>query len=380
MDFELTDDQKVFRNQVAKFAKEEIAPVAREVDERDLFPDDVIEKAARLGLMGVIAPLEYGGMGRDMVSYALAIEEVARASPAIALTVSVNNSLLCKPIQLFGSEDQKRELLPNLAKGVILGSFALTEPGAGSDAASLSTRAVKDGDGFLISGEKAFITNAGKSGIYLIFAKTSPESGAKGITAFLVDGGSPGLTVGEPMQKMGMRGSRQAPLKLEGVRVPSQRILGKEGEGFKIALSALNFGRIGIAAQAVGIAQAALEDAVDFSSHREQFGKAIADLPEVSGMLADMATEVMAARLLLLKAAWSVDAGISKPTDSSMAKLYASQMANEVVSKSLHIHGGRGYLKGYRVERMYRDAKITEIYEGTSEVQRKVIARELLRG
>lgn len=379
MDFELTDEQIEFRESVAKFAAQEIDPVAEEIDEKDQFPDGIIRKAAERGLLGITVPEEYGGLGKEMVSFVLAIEELSKASPAVALTVSVNNSLICKSIEHFGTEEQKRDFLPRLAKGELLGAFALTEPGAGSDAGSIRTEARKEGKEFVINGEKMFITNAGKCGLYLLFAKTSPELGAKGITAFLLDAEAPGLSVGSPIVTMGMRGSVQAPVIMNDVRIPEDRVIGKEGEGFKIALNALNYGRLGVTAQSVGIAQAALEESVNFSLNRIQFGKAISEFPTVKNMLADMATEINAARALMFRAAALVDRGKATPADISMAKLYASTMVNEVVSKSLYLHGGRGYVKGSKVERLYRDAKITEIYEGTSEVQRMIISRELFR-
>jgi len=378
MDFELSDEQKEFRESVAGFAAEEIAPVAEELDEKDQFPDGIIRKAAERGLLGITSPREYGGLGKDMVSFVLAIEELSKASPAVALTVSVNNSLICKPIELFGTEEQKRDFLPQLAKGKMLGAFALTEPGAGSDAGSIRTVATREGNEFVINGEKMFITNAGKCGLYLLFAKTSPELGARGITAFLLDADTPGLRVGRPIETMGMRGSVQAPVIMSGVRIPEDRIIGNEGKGFKIALTALNYGRLGVTAQAVGIAQAAFEESVKFSSNRVQFGKAISEFSPVKNMLADMATEIAAARALMFRAATLMDRGKATPADISMAKLYASTAANEVVSSSVYLHGGRGYVKGSKVERLYRDAKITEIYEGTSEVQRMIISRELL--
>jgi alkylation response protein AidB-like acyl-CoA dehydrogenase len=378
MDLDLTERNRIFRDKVRLFSKEEVLPVAREIDEKDLFPDDIITKAGKMGLMGIITPEEYGGMGEDLMSYILAIEEVAKASPSVALTISVNNSLVCSPLVQFGSEEQKKEYLPKLASGEWLGSFALTEPGAGTDAGSLSTTASREDDSYILNGSKMFITNIGKSSMIVVFAKTSPEKGTRGISAFLVRAPDDALVMEAVLEGMGMRGSRQMSFQMKNLKVPIHNMLGQEGEGFKIALWSLNMGRLGIAAQALGIAQAALEDALEYASRREQFGKPLSDFQAIQFRLADMGTEIEAARSMITRAAWRMREGSASPSDPAMAKLLASRAAIKVSGDALTILGGRGYLKGSRVEKLYRDAKITEIYEGTSDVQRMIIAGQLL--
>jgi alkylation response protein AidB-like acyl-CoA dehydrogenase len=379
MDLELTEDHISFRDEVRQFSEEDVLPVAREIDEKDLFPDDIIASAGEMGLMGIIVPEEYGGLGLDLVSYVLAIEEISKACPAVALTISVNNSLTCFPIMMFGNDDQKERYLPQLASGNWLGSFALTEPGAGTDAGSISTVARKKDDVYILDGRKMFITNMGKSSLMLVFAKTSPDAGSKGISSFLVELPARGLITETPMEKMGMRGSQQMSFKMEGLEAAEENLLGKEGGGFKIALSSLDMGRLGIAAQSVGIARAALEDALDYSSKREQFGRRIFDFQSVQFKLADMMVKTEAASMMTFRAAWRMQEGASLSSDPAMAKLLASRAAVDVSGEAINVLGGRGYLKGCRVERLYRDAKITEIYEGTNDVQRMVIARDLLK-
>jgi alkylation response protein AidB-like acyl-CoA dehydrogenase len=377
MDLDLTEGHRIFRDEVRLFSEEEILPVAREIDEKDLFPDDVIIKSGEMGLMGIITPEEYGGIGKDLTSYVLAIEEISRASPSVALIISVNNSLVCSPIVQFGSEEQKKKYLPKLARGEWLGSFALTEPGAGTDAGALSTTASREDDSYILNGHKMFITNMGKSSVILVFAKTSPDKGAKGISAFLVRAPDDALVTEEVLEGMGMRGSQQMSFQMKDLKVSIRNMLGNEGEGFKIALWSLNMGRLGIAAQALGIAEAALEDALNYASRREQFGKPLSDFQAIQFRLADMGTEIEAARSMVMRAAWRMGNGSGSPSDPAMAKLLASQAAINVSGKALTILGGRGYMKGTRVEKLYRDAKITEIYEGTSDVQRMVIARQM---
>lgn len=379
MDLELTEDHISFRDEVRQFAEEDVLPVAREIDEKDLFPDDIIARAGEMGLMGIIVPQEYGGLGLDLVSYVLAIEELSKVCPAVALTISVNNSLTCFPIMMFGNDDQKERYLPQLASGNWLGSFALTEPGAGTDAGSISTVARKEDDVYILDGRKMFITNMGKSSLMLVFAKTSPDAGSKGISSFLVELPARGLITETPLEKMGMRGSQQMSFKMEGLEAAEENLLGKEGGGFKIALSSLDMGRLGIAAQSVGIARAALEDALDYSSKREQFGRRIFDFQSVQFKLADMMVKTEAASVMTIRAAWRMQEGASLSSDPAMAKLLASRAAVDVSGEAIYVLGGRGYLKGCRVERLYRDAKITEIYEGTNDVQRMVIARDLLK-
>lgn len=379
MDLELTEDHISFRDEVRQFAEEDVLPVAREIDEKDLFPDDIIARAGEMGLMGIIVPQEYGGLGLDLVSYVLAIEELSKVCPAVALTISVNNSLTCFPIMMFGNDDQKERYLPQLASGNWLGSFALTEPGAGTDAGSISTVARKEDDVYILDGRKMFITNMGKSSLMLVFAKTSPDAGSKGISSFLVELPARGLITETPLEKMGMRGSQQMSFKMDGLEAAEENLLGKEGGGFKIALSSLDMGRLGIAAQSVGIARAALEDALDYSSKREQFGRRIFDFQSVQFKLADMMVKTEAASVMTIRAAWRMQEGASLSSDPAMAKLLASRAAVDVSGEAIYVLGGRGYLKGCRVERLYRDAKITEIYEGTNDVQRMVIARDLLK-
>lgn len=379
MDLELTEDHISFRDEVRQFAEEDVLPVAREIDEKDLFPDDIIARAGEMGLMGIIVPQEYGGLGLDLVSYVLAIEELSKVCPAVALTISVNNSLTCFPIMMFGNDDQKERYLPQLASGNWLGSFALTEPGAGTDAGSISTVARKEDDVYILDGRKMFITNMGKSSLMLVFAKTSPDAGSKGMSSFLVELPARGLITETPLEKMGMRGSQQMSFKMDGLEAAEENLLGKEGGGFKIALSSLDMGRLGIAAQSVGIARAALEDALDYSSKREQFGRRIFDFQSVQFKLADMMVKTEAASVMTIRAAWRMQEGASLSSDPAMAKLLASRAAVDVSGEAIYVLGGRGYLKGCRVERLYRDAKITEIYEGTNDVQRMVIARDLLK-
>lgn len=379
MDLELTEDHTSFRDKVRRFAEEDVLPVAREIDEKDLFPDDIIAIAGEMGLMGILVPEEYGGLGLDLVAYVLAIEEISKACPAVALTISVNNSLICSPIMMFGNDDQKGRYLPQLASGKWLGSFALTEPGAGTDAGAISTVAKKEDDVYVLDGRKMFITNMGKSSLMLVFAKTSPEAGSKGVSAFLIELPTKGLITEDPMEMMGMRGSQQMSFTMEGLEVAKENMLGKEGDGFKITLSSLDMGRLGVAAQSVGIARAALEDALEYSSKREQFGRRIFDFQSVQFRLADMTMKTEAASIMTIRAAWRMQEGASLSSDPAMAKLLASRVAIDVSGEAIYILGGRGYLKGCRAERLYRDAKITEIYEGTNDVQKMVIAKDLLR-
>ncbi len=379
MNFGPTEDQKSLLERVKRFAVQEIEPIAAEIDLKGIFPDDVISKIGRIGLNGMIIPKEHGGMGLDTVTYAMAIEELSRASASVSATVSVNNSLVCYTLDKFGSENQKMKFLVPLANGTYIGSFAVTEPAAGTDASSMQTTAKREGDFFVLNGTKIFITNAGKSKIALIFAMTDKEKGVKGITSFIVDTSSKGFVVGKIEDKMGIRGSQQAQIFFENLAVPAENMLGKEGEGFKIAMSAIDCGRIGISAQAVGIAQAALDDSVKYAKERFQFGKPIGDFQAIQWKIAEMVTLTNAARLMTLRAAWKKDKGERFTMDASMAKLFASDVAMRVTREAVQVHGGHGYMKGSNVERFFRDAKITEIYEGTSEVQKIVISRELLK-
>ncbi|HVR06810.1 MAG TPA: acyl-CoA dehydrogenase [Thermoanaerobaculia bacterium] len=374
MEIQLTEEQLLLRDNVRRFADEVVRPRAKEIDRTGEFPRSFFNQAGELGLAGVAVPEGYGGGGMDTLSYSLVIEEISRVCASSGVILSVNNSLVCDPILKFGSEEQKRDFLTPLASGRKLGCFALTEPGAGSDAASLRTLARRDGEDYVLEGNKVFITNGTHADLALVFATVDPERKHRGITAFLVGTDSPGFHRGVHETKLGVNASGTTELVFESVRVPAGQRLGEEGEGFKIAMATLDGGRIGIAAQAVGIAQAALDDALAYAQQREQFGQHLADFQAIQFYLADMATELDAARLLTWKAAWAKDQGRRYTLEAAQAKLYASEMAQRVTNKALQIHGGYGYSREYNVERYFRDARITEIYEGTSEVQKMVIA------
>ncbi len=362
--------------EVHEFVQDYVVPRAEEMDREDTFPQELIEEAGRRGLLGMTVPETLGGKGLDTLEYLMAVEDIAKASAAVALILSINNSLVCPSILEYGSEAQREEFVRPLAEGR-LGAFALTEPGAGSDVSSLQTTAVKDGGVYEITGEKMFITNGGECDTMMIFAKTGSEG--REISAFLVDGSSPGISVQGFADKMGMRGSQQAELSLDGVRVPEEQMLGERGQGFKIALTALDMGRLGIGAQAVGIAQAAMERSIGFAKERKQFGKSISEFESIRGKIADMATDISAARLMVHNAAQRKERGERFQAEASMAKLFASRVAIKATGDAVYIYGGRGYLKGSDVERYFRDAKVTEIYEGTSDIQRVVIARNVLK-
>jgi butyryl-CoA dehydrogenase len=364
----------LLRDNVRRFADEVVRPRAKEIDRTGEFPRSFFNQAGELGLAGVAVPEEYGGGGMDTLSYSLVIEGISRVCASSGVILSVNNSLVCDPILKFGSEEQKRDFLTPLASGRKLGCFGLTEPGAGSDAASLRTLARRDGDDYVLEGNKVFITNGTHAELALIFATVDPEKKHRGITAFIVGTDAPGFHRGVHETKLGVNASGTTELVFDRVRVPASQRLGAEGEGFKIAMATLDGGRIGIAAQAVGIAQAALDDALAYAQQREQFGQHLADFQAIQFYLADMATELDAARLLTWKAAWAKDQGKRYTLEAAQAKLYASEMAQRVTNKALQIHGGYGYSREYNVERYFRDARITEIYEGTSEVQKMVIA------
>jgi butyryl-CoA dehydrogenase len=374
MEIELNEEQLLLRDNVRRFADEVVRPRAKEIDQTGEFPRSFFDQAGELGLAGVCVPEEYGGAGMDTVCYCLAIEEISRACANSGVILSVNNSLVCDPLLKFGSERQKRDFLAPLAAGRKLGCFGLTEPGAGSDAASLRTLARRDGDGYLLTGNKVFITNGTHADLALVFATVDPEKKHRGITAFIVPTDAPGFHRGVHEVKLGVNASGTTELVFEEVRVPAGQRLGEEGEGFKIAMATLDGGRIGIAAQAVGIAQAALEDALAYAPQRQQFGQPLSEFQAIQFYLADMSTEIDAARLLTWKAAWAKDQGRRYTLEAAQAKLFASEMAQRVTNKALQIHGGYGYSREYNVERYFRDARITEIYEGTSEVQKMVIA------
>lgn len=380
MDFKLTADQEQLRRVAADIANEQLAPRAEEMEETRAIPADVVKLLAEQGYFGMLAPEKYGGAELDYVGYALTVEEFARGSPAVALLVSVQNSLVVKPVLNYGTEAQKEKYLGRLATGELIGAFALTEEEAGSDAGNVKTSAVKEADSYILNGHKRYITNAGIAGLFLVVASTDPSAGGKGLSCFLVERDTPGFTVGERFDSMGMRAADIRKLHFENCRVPADALLGAEGEGLKIALASLDGGRIGIAAQAVGIARGAFEAAKKYAGEREQFGRPIASFQAIQFYLAEMALRIDAARLLTWRAAALADAGERFTAEAAMAKLYASQTANFVANLALQIHGGYGYMKDYAVERFFRDARITEIYEGTSEVQKIVIASNLLKG
>lgn len=376
MNLNFSEEQLMMRDMVRDFAQKEIAPFVERMEAGE-FPRPVLNKMAELGLMGITVPEAYGGSGMDFTSYIIAINELSKVSAVIGVILSVHTSVGTNPILYFGSEEQKQKYVTKLAKGEYLGAFCLTEPSAGSDAASLRTRAEKKGDRYIINGSKIFITNGGEADVYIVFAKTDPSKGAKGVTAFIVEKGTPGLIIGKDEEKMGLHGSRTVELSFENMEVPEENRLGEEGEGFKIAMANLDVGRIGIAAQALGIAEAALEAAVQYANERHQFGKPIIANQGVGFKIADMATAVEAARLLVYRAADLCSKGLPCSKEASMAKLFASQTAREVAIEAVQVFGGYGYTKDYPVERYFRDAKITEIYEGTSEIQRIVISKHL---
>ncbi|MEK4253511.1 acyl-CoA dehydrogenase [Ureibacillus sp. FSL K6-2830] len=376
MNLNFTEEQLMMRDMVRDFAQNEIAPFVEKMEAGE-FPRPILNKMAELGLMGITVPEEYGGSGMDFISYIIAINELSKVSAVIGVILSVHTSVGTNPILYFGNEEQKQKYVPKLAKGEYLGAFCLTEPSAGSDAASLKTRAVKKGDKYIINGSKIFITNGGEADVYIVFAKTDPEKGSRGVTAFIVEKDAPGLIIGKDEKKMGLHGSRTVELSFENMEVPEVNRLGEEGEGFKIAMSNLDVGRIGIAAQALGIAEAALDAAVKYAGERQQFGKPIIANQGIGFKLADMATAVEAARLLVYRAADLRSKGLPCGKEASMAKLFASQTAREVAIEAVQVFGGYGYTKEYPVERYFRDAKITEIYEGTSEIQRIVISKHL---
>ena len=379
MDLTLSEEQEMMRKMVRDFAQKEVAPIAAEIDEKGEVPFANIKKMAQLGLLGLTVSEEYDGGGADAVSYVIAIEELSKACASTAIVVAVQNSLVCAGIEKFGTEKQKEKFLRPLARGEKVGAFALTEPGAGCDAAALLTTAIRDGDAYVINGRKHFITNGGFADITILLAMTDKAQGYRGISAFIIEKGTKGFSVGKEEDKMGIRGSNTCELLFDDVRVPEANRLGEEGQGFKIAMTVLDAGRVGVAAQAVGIAQAAYESAVEYSKQRIQFGQPISQFQAIQWMLADMATRIEAARLLTYSAALKKEAGVRFSKEASMAKLFASETAVWVADRAVQIHGGYGYMKEYSVERNYRDAKITEIYEGTSEVQRMVIARDIIR-
>ncbi len=382
MDFNLNKTQELFRQMIREFAEKEVKPLAAEIDEKERFPQETVDKMAPLGIFGIPVPKKYGGAGGDNLMYSIAVEELSRCCATTGVVVSAHTSLCMSPILQFGTEEQKMKYVPKLASGQWIGAFGLTEPNAGTDAAGQQTTAVLDGDEWVINGNKIFITNAGHADVYIVIAMTDKSLGTKGISAFIVEATTPGFSVGKKELKMGIRGSATAELIFTNVRIPKENLLGKVGEGFKIAMMTLDGGRIGIASQALGIAQGALDETVKYTKERKQFGKAIAKFQNTQFQMADLKTKIEAARLLVRSAACKEDEHVANPkvnfsADAAMAKLYAAEVAMEVTTKCVQFHGGYGYTREYPVERMMRDAKITEIYEGTSEVQRMVIAGKL---
>jgi len=379
MDLTLTEEQKMIQQMARDFAVKDVEPRARELDEKGEWPTDLVKKMGELGLLGVAVPEEHGGAGADNVAYVLAMEEISRACASTGVIMSVNNSLVCDPILKFGSDAQKKEFLAPLASGQKLGCFGLTEPSSGSDASNMQTIAEKDGDDWILNGSKNWITNGPHADLIVVFCNSDREARARGVTAFIVPKGTPGFNPQEPDEKMGIHAAHSCTIFFENCRVPKAYQLGDEGQGFKIAMSTLDGGRIGIASQAIGIARAAYEKAVEYSKERKAFGKPIADKQAIQFKLADMATQIDAARLLALRAAHMKNQGVRHTSESAVAKLFASETATRVAHQALQVYGGYGYSKEYDMERHYRDARITEIYEGTSEIMRVVISANALK-
>ena len=379
MKLELNDQQKMIQKMVREFATKEIAPIAAELDKKGEYPTKTLGKMAKLGLLGIIIPTEYGGAGLDTISYSIVVEEISRKCASTGVITSVHNSLVAWPIMKYGTDEQKKKYLPKLASGEKIGAFAGTEPNAGSDLGAMKTTAVLKGNKYIINGDKTFITSGSEAGILIVFAVTDKSAGSRGISAFIVENTFKGYKVGSIFEKLGINASKTSELIFENMEVPKENLLGKESEGFKIALSTLDGGRIGIAAQAVGIAQTALDESIEYSKQRQQFGRPIAKFQAIQWMIADIATRIEASRYLVYNASYQKDLGGRFSKEAAMAKLFASETAVDAAIKAVQIHGGYGYTKEYTVERLFRDSKITEIYEGTSEVQRLVIAASLLR-
>jgi alkylation response protein AidB-like acyl-CoA dehydrogenase len=379
MEFDLSDEQRALKAAAAAFARGELAPAAARNDAESRFPREALDRLWELGFMGMTVPTAYGGGGLDHLSHTLVLEEIARADAATAVIMEVHNTVVCELLSRFASEAQKQAWLPRLCRGE-LGAFALTEPLAGSDAGALRTRAEKRGHGYVLHGSKALITSAGEAAIYIVFAVTNPRRGRRGISAFILERDTPGLSFGRPEEKMGIRASVTASVFFDGVHVSADRRIGQEGDGYRMALATLDAGRVGIAAQALGVGQAALDLAVAYSKQRQQFGRPIAEFQAIQLKLADMATQLEAARWLTYRAAWLIGRPGRHTAEVSKAKLLASETAGRCADEAVQIHGGYGYLREYGAERLYRDARITRLYEGTSEIQRLVIAADLLRG
>jgi butyryl-CoA dehydrogenase len=379
MNFQLSKEHEMARQLFRSFAVNEVEPLAQEIDEQERFPLETVEKMQKYGFMGIPFPKQYGGQGCDYLTYAMAVEELSKVCATTGVIVSAHTSLCGSPLLEFGTEEQKQKYLTKIASGEWIGAFGLTEPGAGTDAAGQQTKAVLDGDNYILNGSKIFITNASYADVYIVMAMTDKSQGTKGISAFIVESTFPGFSIGKKELKMGIRGSATCELIFEDCIVPKENLLGKIGQGFKIAMKTLDGGRIGIAAQALGIAQGAIDETVKYVKERKQFGRSISQFQNTQFQLAEMQTKVDAARLLVYRAACSKDAGAAYGVDAAMAKLFAAETAMEVTTKAVQLHGGYGYTRDYPVERMMRDAKITEIYEGTSEVQRMVISANMLK-
>ncbi|MFL6195475.1 MAG: acyl-CoA dehydrogenase family protein [Thermoanaerobaculia bacterium] len=378
VDFSFTEDQALLREEVRRFAEERVRPGLAERDREHRFPVEVFKEMGEMGLLGMMVPEEYGGAGMDTLAYLLAVEEISRADPAVGVTMSVTNSVCCWPIVQFGTEELKRRVLPALATGETLGGFGLTEPGAGSDPSGMKTTARRDGDSWVLDGEKAWITNAGFAGYYVVVARTDPAAGKRGLSAIVVPADTPGFSVGQPEEKLGLKSSRTAQIYFSGCRVPAGNLLGQEGQGLKIALATLDHSRLGIAAQSVGIHQRALDLAVSYANERVQFGAPIARNQAIQFKIAQIATELAAARALTYYAG-TIEHTPRAGRLAAQAKVYASEAANRACQESLQIHGGNGFHDDYEISRLYRDVRVTTIYEGTSEMQRLVIARHLLQ-
>ncbi|MED1742803.1 acyl-CoA dehydrogenase [Brevibacillus borstelensis] len=378
MDFRLNEEQDMMRRMVRDFAQKQIAPFIPVMEETEQFPREIVKKMGEIGLMGIPIPEEWGGAGADFQSYILAIHEISKVSATVGVILSVHTSVCTNPILYFGTDEQKRKYVPQLAAGKMLGAFALTEPNAGSDAGRIRTSAVRDGDAFVLNGNKVFITNGGEADVYIAFAVTDPSMGTRGISAFIVDKDTPGFSVGKKEKKMGLHGSSTTELIFDNARVPAENLLGEEGDGFTIAMANLDVGRIGIAAQALGIAEAAFAYATQYAKERKQFGRPIIEQQAIAFKLADMATMAEAARLLVYRAADLRSKGLPCGMEASMAKKFASDTAVKLATEAVQVFGGYGYTREYPVERLFRDAKVTQIYEGTNEIQRIVIGKHLL--
>ncbi len=380
MDFQLTDEHELIREAARDFARTELLPGVIERDEKQVFPPELVKKMGELGFLGIMTDPKYGGSGMDAISYVLIMEELSKIDASASVIVSVNNSLVCYGLEAYGNEEQKQKYLTKLTTGEYIGAFCLSEPEAGSDATSQATTAIDKGDHYLLNGTKNWITNGGRSDVYLVIAQTDREKGHHGINAFIVEKGMPGFEIGPKEDKLGIRGSDTHTLQFNDVKVPKENRIGKDGFGFKFAMKTLSGGRIGIAAQALGIASGAYELALKYSKERKAFGTEISNHQAIAFKLADMYTEIEAARSLVMKAAWDKDQGNNYDRSSAVAKLYASKVAMEQSVEAVQIHGGNGFVKEYHIERLMRDAKITQIYEGTSEIQKIVISRSILKG